>query len=407
MNLPTLNYKRIGLIVIFVIVVCGAGYLLYSFFFKKTPPSVPVETPIENGSGNGLPSAGEGTPTQPGGTETPGLPQVPTTPGGTATPPAGVGQSQALASDAAFSFINQNGSVDFYNSSDNRFYSTSLDGKVVQLSDQQFYGVEKVIWSPAGQKAVLEYPDGSNIRYDFNRKSQVTLPKHWEDFQFSPDGEKIVAKSVGLDENNRWLVVSNDDGSRAQAVQDMGKNTEKFVSSWSPNGQSVALFVDDIDLERTEIYFVGQNGENYKSTIVEGRGFQPLWSPDGKDLVYSIYSSASDYKPSLWIVGAQGDAIGSNRRPLDVNTWANKCTFGGGNLYCAVPQSLDRGAGMFDMSNFPTRDSLFRIDLSSGLRQPIPLDYNYSMGNLSISADGTHLIFIDTTTGQLRQVPLR
>lgn len=409
MNLPPLNYKRIGLIVLFIAITLGVGFLLYSFFFKSTPAPVPTPTPTENNTGE-LPQAGEGTAVTPGSGsgELPGQETLPL-PGGSES--AGGGQSTpaapALAEAAASISAADNGKVDFYSKTDNRFYTVGTDGKLASLSDKRFYGVEKVTWSPVGNKAVLEYPDGSNIRYDFDRQNQVTLPKHWENFEFSPAGDKLVAKSVGLDPDNRWLVVANEDGSQAQQVQEMGENADKFIASWSPNGQSIALFVDGIDGERKEVYFVGQNGENFKSTVVEGRGFQPLWSPDGKQLVYSIYSSDSDYKPSLWIVGGQGDSIGSGRRPLEVTTWAQKCTYATSGLYCAVPRSLDRGAGMFNMNNFTTQDTLYRIDPVSGLRQAIPLDSTYSMTNLSLSPDGSYLYFVDSASGQLRQVKVR
>lgn len=412
MNLPALNYKRIGLIALFIIVVLGVGFLLYSFFFKSPAQPAPAPSGQESAGGNGLPQAGEGSSSGTGNGGSGSLPgsENPTpAPETTPPPPASANdkQAKALAQEASDIAVAQNGNVNFYNSLDNRFYSVSPDGKLNALSDKRFYGVEKATWSANGQKAVLEYPDGSNIRYDFARQNQVTLPKHWEDFHFSPDGNKLVAKSIGLDPNNRWLVVSNEDGSQAQQVQEMGENADKFMASWSPNGQSVALFVDGIDGERKEVYFVGQNGENFKSTVVEGRGFQPLWSPDGKELAYSVYSSASDYKPSLWIVGAQGDAIGANRRPLEINTWAQKCAFARSGLYCAVPDSLDRGAGLFDMSHYTTQDTLYRIDTATGLRQPIPLDATYSMTNLSLSPDGNYLYFLDSSSGQLRQVRIR
>lgn len=410
MNLPAINLKKALLIIVFVIVIAGVGYLLYSFFFKSSTPSSQIETPIsENNPGNGLPQSGTGTGT--------------TTENGSNGLPAGGSESgsgenngqgpnsatnnQPLASNAASPAVSQNGSLNFYNSLDNRFYSLDNQGKLVTLSDKQFYNVKNVTWSAVGQKAIIEYPDGSKIRYDFDRKNQVTLPKHWEDFRFSPDGDQIVAKSMGLDPNNRWLIVANDDGSKAKQIEDLGENADQVIPSWSPNGQSIAFFVDGTDFDRKEVYFIGQNGENFKSASVEGRGFDPLWTPNGQQLVYSVYSSTTDYNPTLWISDAQGDSIGANRRPLNLSTWASKCTFSGSDLYCAVPNTLERGSGLFGPDKFTTQDSLYKIDLSTGLKRPIVFDGNYSMNHLSVSPDGSYIYFIDSANNQLRKIKIR
>ncbi|QQS60599.1 PD40 domain-containing protein [Candidatus Falkowbacteria bacterium] len=407
----TIQYKKISLIAIFCIVVVVVGYLLYVVFFRETIPTPPSETPINNQTGNGLPLANTGTP----GTVTPsGNGQLPGQ-GGTGVIPNEIGGNEVvpatsgdtIADQASFPDISENGRVQFYNQTDNRFYTLDSQGKLVTLSDKQFFGVNNVTWSSSGNKAILEYPDGNKIRYDFATKNQITLPKHWEDFDFSPTDDKIVAKSIGLDPDNRWLVVANDDGSKAKNIESLGENGDKVISSWSPNNQSIAFFVDGIDFNRKEVFFIGQNGENFKSAVTEGRGFQPLWSPKGDELLYSVYSEDNDFKPSLWLVGAQGETIGSNRRPLNLNTWANKCSYTGNELYCAVPISLERGAGMFPIAAANTQDLLYRINPSTGQKDLIPLSNSSSINNISFSPDGTYLYYIEGGTNKLRRVKVR
>lgn len=410
----TLSYKKIGLIAAFCLIVIIIGYLLYSVFFKAKSQNPVIETPNQGQSVNGLPQANTGTGTgsdQTGNGQLPGdgtsvnppifTPEIPNQ-----IPTSGV-EINTIAEQATYPIVSNNGKVQFYNQTDNRFYTVDNEGKLVTLSDKQFYGVNNVTWSTAGDKAILEYPDGNNIRYDFSTKKQVTLPKHWEDFNFSPVDDRIVAKSIGLDPDNRWLITANDDGSKAKNIEPLGENADKVISSWSPNNQSIAFFVDGVDFNRKEVYFVGQNGENFKSTVTEGRGFQPLWSPKGDELLYSVYSDDNDFKPNLWLVGGQGDTIGANRRPLNLNTWANKCSYRQTDLYCAVPISLERGAGMFPATATQTQDILYKINPSTGQKELIPLSSSSSINNLSFSPDGNYLYYTEGGTNRLRKIKLR
>ena len=85
----------------------------------------------------------------------------------------------------------------YYNANDGKFYHLTSDGQIKEMSEQTFYNVNKVTWANNTDKAVLEYPDSSKIVYDFDKQKQTTLPKHWEEFSFSPDGGQIAAKAWG------------------------------------------------------------------------------------------------------------------------------------------------------------------------------------------------------------------
>ena len=65
----------------------------------------------------------------------------------------------ALASDGV--------NVIYYNRATGKFYKVFPDGRTVPVSEEVFYQVQNVSWSPDKNKAVLEYPDGANIVYDF------------------------------------------------------------------------------------------------------------------------------------------------------------------------------------------------------------------------------------------------
>ena len=201
--------------------------------------------------------------------------------------------------DKPYMVMGSDGVLRYYNRSDGKFYRLDAQGNLVALSDTVFHKVQNVTWASNGEKAILEYPDGNKIVYDFNKQKQVTLPKHWQDFSFSPNGQQISAKSIAYDVENRHLIVANADGSKAKSLSPIGENADKVYPIWSPNNQAAAMYLGGVDFNRQEVFFVGLNDENFKSTIVNGRGFEPKWSTEGDRLLYSVYNSDNRMNPTL------------------------------------------------------------------------------------------------------------
>lgn len=432
-----MNWKKILAVIGFVGVVIGLGYLLYFFFFR------PLAAPPAAVCGNNVCETGENytncpddcpappevrlPPAKPGVPEPVEIAPPPALPAiaPILTPPAplppevstiarGGSTWVATLTEAKADGISLAGdgkNLVYYDKTAGKFYRSTPDGQLTALSDKTFFEVEKINWAPNTDKAILEYPDGSNILFDFTTQKQVTLPKHWEEFDFSPDGNQIVGKSIGLTPEARWLIVANPDGSNARAIEPLGENADKVQVAWSPNNQIIATSRtgEPQGIDRQEILLVGLHGENFKSLIVEGWGFEYQWSSAGDRMLYSVYNSASDYKPLLWIVDAQGDAIGNNRRSLGINTWAEKCAFADNQtVYCAVPQTLKRGYGMMPelADNIP--DSFYKIDLTTGLKTPMAVPYgNFTADRVMVSADGQYLYFTDKSTGRVQRIQLK
>src|SRR3989339_351728 len=342
------KYKKILLITIFVIITIFFGYLLYKLFFapaKEPVATTPKATTTETG---GFPYAdtGKGQIITEEGEVQPLKEIVDKIPAKeSAIANGNLTQTTEISKANSFgSALSGNGSsINYYNKNDNKFYTISKNNEITELSNKQFYNVEKVTWAPNKNKAIIEYPDGANIIYNFETEKQITLPAHWKNFDFQ------------------------------------------------------------------EVFFVGLNNENFKSTIVEGRGFEPKWQPDGKRLLYSVYSNKNNMKPNLWIVDAQGEDIGQNRKSLNLETWANKCSFGSADtLYCAVPENLPEGAGLFPELAENTRDRLYKIDTKTGIKKLLATTKeSYNMTNLIISENEYNLYFTDQTTGIIHKIKLK
>ena len=415
--------KKILIVLGFALVVVVLAWLIYSVFFAKQSLLPGIGTNNNTSTGTGLPTSPDGSGNIGENGEIIPIPtssdnQIQTDP----QSPQNYGQASQIANGGvtktttlvssptvgATSGKNSN-SIQFYNQADGKFYMVNESGDLIALSDKVFYNVQAVEWAPNKTKAVIEYPDGNKIVYDFSTEKQVTLPKHWEDFEFSSDSQKLVNKSLGTDPDNRWLIMSNSDGSQSKALEYIGTNDDDVIPSWSPNNQTVAMYTKGVDLNRSEVFFVGQNDENFKSTVVEGWGFEPLWSTDGQKLLYSVYSASNELKPSLWLVNAQGDNIGTNRTNLQVQTWAEKCTFASATeVYCAVPKSLEKGAGLYPELALKTSDDLYKINLSTGQKELIAIpDGAYNISSIVVSGDQKNIFFTDYVNSQIHKIQLQ
>ncbi len=393
--------KRLLLIFGLLVVSALVGFGIYAVFFRSTTTTVQINNQDFTNTSGQLPTSsvrsnnGNGTTTSESGTLPLGT--LPENNGSAGTYFQEQPVVQLTNDYPAFANVG-GGSVRYYNQADGKFYHVSANGAPIALSDQVFYNAQNVTWAKNQDKAVIEYPDGAKIVYDFTTKKQVSLPQHWQDFSFSSDGAQIAAKSMGLSPDNRWLITTKDDGTGTQALEPLGNNGDKVIVDWSPSRQTVALSRtgEPVGGERQEVLFVGLHGENFKPAIVEGLDFQSNWSPTGQKLLYSIDNSASSYKPDLWIVDAYGDSIGNNRKQLQLNTWAHKCSFADENtLFCAVPETLPDGAGMSPAIAKDTPDQLYKIDIRTGLKQPIPLDNEYTIQSISFDKNSGKLFFTD------------
>ncbi len=417
------KFKKIILILGFIALVILIAFFIWNTFFKKSLSPDPIILGPDGVPIDGLPISPEGPgiiiddPTRPIIDPSPDVQTQPVPISGDTSAPVssiasgGLTRSETLVSSPTLkATLSKDGSsMQFYNQVDGKFYMVNDKGDLIPLSDKVFHNVQNIDWAPNKTKAVLEYPDGNKIIYDFSSAKQVTLPKHWEDFSFSPDSSKLVNKSLGVDPGNRWLIISNSDGSQSRAIEYIGTNDKNIIPSWSPNNQSIAMYTRGVDFDRREVFFVGQNGENFKSTTIEGWGFEAQWSESGDKILYSVYSPKDELKPKLWIVNASGDNIGVNRTNLQLETWAEKCSFANNNeVYCAVPRELPEGAGLNPSLALNSFDDLYKINISTGQKELIATpDSAFNISSISVTKDQKTLFFTDYVSNKLHKINLQ
>lgn len=421
--------KKFGLILLFFAFVAISAYLLYDMFFNPVPtekieePSVAeIETLGEVGGrepGTGLVSYDE----------TAILPEydydLNTSDENSYTieiPDPILLPEQSVKNTNSYSLVEtvnanitknatlntKSNALNFYDYDDQRFYKLDANGNKIPLSDKQFYKVQNVTFSPVKDQAILEYPDGTTIMYDFDKEQQYTLPNSWTDFKFNNTGDKIAFRELNIQPDYRWLSVANPDGTGKKLIQHLGENDGKIQINWSPNQQIVAQYPELDNLSRSIVYFIGQNEENFKAIYVDGADVRLAWSPKGDTLLASSYSPATGFNPQLQIITYNPTTNEATaKKTINLQTWANKCTYKDNDtLICAVPTEMVSGAGMQpDVMKF-TPDDLYEVDVKTGSTRKIMDNMqNYTMTNLSIGPDG-NLYFIDQNDGTLNKVSL-
>lgn len=410
--------KKILLISAFVLVVIGMVLAIYWVFFRPTGSVAPTNN--ANGSVNRLPNTNDRTNLNTSNTPVSNLPIVEgenTNAGPTHLAEGGVTIVDTIVAGNVGSIASTGQGLQYYDQDSGQFYLISPDGSTkTLLTDAKYPQVQKVDWANDGKQAVLTFPDNSKVIYNFSTKKQTTLPTEYEGFSFAPDGSQLVSKYLDVNNrDNQWLVVTSNTGTNAQSVEPLGRNADYVTSSWSPNNEVIATYEKATNTDQSEIIFLGKNGENFPSATIPGKGFEPLWSPDGQYILFSAYSSSTNNNPHLYLMSGGSNTLGQNILDLGIDSWAHKCTFSqnGFSVYCAVPYYLNSGSGPQPSLSSGVPDNIYEINLARGTSNLIamPVDnfgaQRFSIGALRLSPDESSLLFVDQQTGSVQRVQLK
>lgn len=420
--------KKIFIIVGFILVVLVLAFLLYLAFFKpvpkppvvklpveEVPPRLPVSRDvwermtIEEREKLGLPLYEYPAEVAPPVVAPPVIPEVSEIAQGGPTWVNPVSLDRTVAASLAGDGKN----AVYYHPDEGKFYKITPDGQKELLTDKIFIGVQKITWAPTKDKAILEYADGFKTVYDFRTKKQVTLPANWYDFSFDPLGKEIVFKLDSKYMENRWLSVANADGTGATAVEHMGNNQDKVITSWSVNKQILAFSRTGQPRGAWEqsILLIGRYGEKLPHIVVDGRGFEHTWDNLGEKIAYSVYAPETDYNPNLYVINVAGDNAGYGKINTGLKTYSYKCAFNqlGDILYCAVPRNLPYGSGLVPELAKNTQDDFYKVDLKTGNISLLaePAYSSYQVEKVFLSADESLLYFVDKGTGKLKYIRLK
>lgn len=412
------KFKKVLYIAGFIALVLLMAFLIYWAFFRT--PSTQIVSPgipgqvVTPGIG-GLPISGPGSPNYVPDIGPSGLPVVGS---GVSEEPSDIARGgytklDQLTDNSVISpSLDIGGALRYYDPESGKFFRQLADGSWRELSNKIFYNVKDVTWAKNADRAVLSYPDGANVIYDFGKDRQYSLPKDLSNFDFNKNGAELAAKLSGPRDQDNWLVAVSNDGTGLNFLEPLGENKDKVQVAWSPNNQVVAMYKENNGLDSNRIIFLGKNKENFPSFETIGRDFKGKWSPSGNELMYTTYTSTNGLKPEVWFVQAGGDKTGANNRNLGLNTYLDKCVVSqdSGTAYCAVPREMPEGSAWFPQFTDTVPDDFYKVDLNTGQKSLLAVPANngvYNVKNLFITPGEDKLVFYNKTDSKVYSFKLK
>jgi tricorn protease len=168
-------------------------------------------------------------------------------------------------------------------------------------------------WSPDGERLVFTTARNGNLdlfsvtradedvawtdSFDFTTSPIATGPASEQDAQFSPDGDRL-AFVRGKGE----LVVVDSDGGNEIVLHD---HFYPPTFSWSPDGRWIAFSSED-QHANSEIFIIpSTGGEAYNVSRHPDFDENPVWSPDGKRLVWGSHRHDNSFDVwAVWLTDA-------------------------------------------------------------------------------------------------------
>lgn len=121
----------------------------------------------------------------------------------------------------------------------------------------------------------------------------------------SPDGSKVIYASERNSQKD--IYIANTDGSNEFRLTD--NNLNEWYYAWSPSGEKIAYIACNQDWDSCQAGIVGVDGQN-EVIIVKNQIIDDLvWSPDGSELLLTIYSDDSWSERDLYRVSVSSHTV--------------------------------------------------------------------------------------------------
>ncbi|TCS93147.1 TolB family protein [Hazenella coriacea] len=201
-------------------------------------------------------------------------------------------------------------------------YISQVDGKnLVRLTNNQFPVYDaSPRWSPNSKKIVFSRSDGNIYTIQVDSKKITNLTKTDETIinsepDWSPDGSKIIFHSNRTDRSH--LYVMNANGSNVKQLTGLHNDeSSEYSAHFSPNGKKIIF--GRAGHGNADIYIMNADGS---SQINLTKDFDqavatPIWSPDGKKILYTINNPEDSSNSSLYTMNPNGS--GKAKMKLDL-----------------------------------------------------------------------------------------
>jgi TolB protein len=183
----------------------------------------------------------------------------------------------------------------------------SHGGRARELVRDIWTGADYV-WAPDGRRLFVsvETGDGGDlddvlvVDADGTGLRRLTHGGHAANLSLSPDGKRLAFEwTANVLSGTSWVDVANADGTHIRRVT---PGQLHGVPSWSPTGKELA-----IDTLTNGVYVIGADGGRPRR-VTNGDGSLPVWSPDGRRIAYSQFTTLPHRtsRDDLFVVDADG-----------------------------------------------------------------------------------------------------
>jgi len=250
---------------------------------------------------------------------------------------------------------------------------------------------ENSIWSPDGKKLAYvwygqEYISIRTVGIDSSDPVEIFGDKN---FQFchpsswSADGKYILAVLCHKDRTHEIAIISIDDHS-VRSLKKLKPGYHPWVSL-SPDGKYVAYsFTPDEESPATDIYLLSTvDGTEEKLIDHPSTDYNPLWMPDGKNIVFFSDRTGS---VSAWSQAvSKGTADGDEELIISLNRLRPKAITPSGDLYL---EFLEGGFDVYGATLDPEATQVI-----SGPDRAVETDVGWN-GAACFSPDGKKMAYV-------------
>ena len=189
------------------------------------------------------------------------------------------------------------------------------------------------VWSPNGARLACEgfgQTDGSlngvyTIRSSDGGDLQRVTTAEFDDCpaDYSPNGKRLLV-------SRGPLVVVKSDGSGLRQITPSGIRYDFCSGSWSPQGNEILFSAHVPDTDRSTIWTVHSDGSGLRKIPVLGCGGpvsdptsigcqKPVWSPDGRKIMFERHFLIPNDHFDLYTVNADGSGLFQVTNTPDLN----------------------------------------------------------------------------------------
>jgi len=287
--------------------------------------------------------------------------------------------------------------IRYIEKSTGHIYEVSPVGKERErVTNTTILKVFKSLWSPSGERVVVEYlEDGglvpeakifsASINPISNSLEGVFLPSSATSVAVSPDQDKIFYLSEKT--GGTVGVVSDFENKNGDVV--FATPFGEFGAKWATPGK-ISLLTKPSASAKGYLYFLSPKTGRFIKVLGGVKGLTASVSPDGKKVIYS--QSAKKSFGAKLLNMTEGETS-----DFPLKTLPDKCVWGEDSetVYCGVPKSLPpadypdawyQGTLSFD-------DSLWKADIATGETTLVADDTGADITNLFFGPNGNRLIF--------------